>query len=101
MSGKDKYSLGPDIDLDRDDVREPDGTRLTEARASELAEETLRTVRGRPSLGRDGQRSPRVSFRLPAHERARAERVAKDEGKSVSELAREALERYLAGRPGA
>jgi hypothetical protein len=96
-----KYTLGPDIDLDQEEVYEPDGTRLTEARAARLAEETLHTVRGRPSLTAAGRHSPRVSFRLPDHERERAERVARQEGKTVSALAREALERYLAERPGA
>jgi len=101
MSKARKYSLGPDIDLDQEEVYEPDGSRLTEASARELAEETIRTVRGRPSLSSDGQHSPRVSFRLPAAERDRAEAVAQQEGKTVSALAREALERYLAERRGA
>lgn len=49
---------------------------------------------GRPSLG-DGV-SPRVSFRAsPAVYRAARERAAR-EGRSVSDLAREAVERYLA-----
>src|SRR5437764_93418 len=99
MSDK-KYVLGPDIDLDVEEVHEPDGTRLTEKRAEQLAGETLRAVRGRPSLTGAGRHSPRVSSRLPAEERELAERVAQEEGKTVSELAREALERYLAERPG-
>ena len=37
------------IDLDAEDVRLADGTRLTEAGARELAEQVLRTS-GRPSL---------------------------------------------------
>ncbi|HYS35191.1 MAG TPA: hypothetical protein VEO01_06050 [Pseudonocardiaceae bacterium] len=100
MSGR-KYILGPDIDLGQEEVQLPSGERLTEARASEIAEETLRGVRGRPSLTGHGQHSPRVSFRLPAEERELAERVAQQEGKTVSALAREALEHYLAERPGA
>jgi len=56
---------------------------------------------GRPSLSRSGGTSPTVSFRLPASERARAEEIARQEGKTVSDLAREALERYLVEHPGA
>lgn len=93
------YTSGPDINLDREAVYEPDGTRLTEARARLVAEETLRTVRGRPSLTAAGEHSPRISFRLPADERARAERLARKEGTTVSALARRALEDYLAGHP--
>lgn len=100
MSGR-EYTVGPDIDLDREDVRLPNGERLTEARASEIAEETLRGVRGRPSLTGRGQHSPRVSFRLSAAERELAERIAEEEGKTVSALARAALSRYLAERSGA
>ncbi|MBA2694726.1 MAG: ribbon-helix-helix protein, CopG family [Actinobacteria bacterium] len=40
--------------------------------------------------------SPRVSFRVPEQTRRRAEERARAEGRSVSEVAREALERYLA-----
>jgi hypothetical protein len=52
---------------------------------------------GRPALGDDATPSPRISFRAPAylyralHERASAE------GRSVSDLAREAVERYING----
>jgi hypothetical protein len=92
MSETRKYTLGPDIDLDTEEVYEPDGTRLTEARARELAEQTLRVVRGRSSLTGPGQRSPRVSFRLPAEELRAAQELAEREGVRVSELARRALE---------
>jgi len=37
-----------------------------------------------------------VSFRVPEQTRRRAEERARVEGRSVSDLAREALERYLA-----
>ncbi|WP_020579425.1 hypothetical protein [Actinopolymorpha alba] len=50
--------------------------------------------RGRPSLGGQG-RSPQVTFRAPPALRAKAaERAARD-GKTVSQLAREAFEMYL------
>ncbi|MGI8426610.1 MAG: ribbon-helix-helix protein, CopG family [Actinomycetota bacterium] len=52
-------------------------------------------VRGRPSLHKGV--SPRVSFRTtPRLYEAARERAAR-EGRSVSELAREAIERYVAG----
>jgi hypothetical protein len=96
-----KYVDAGNIDLDDEVVLDSNGNRITEARAEEMAEHALRAVRGRPSLTRPGHRSLRVSFRLPDHERERAEQVARQEGKTVSALAREALERYLAERPGA
>ncbi|HVY77543.1 MAG TPA: ribbon-helix-helix protein, CopG family [Solirubrobacterales bacterium] len=49
---------------------------------------------GRPSLSENGV-SPRLTFRAPADLHAAAQRRADEEGKSISELAREALQRYL------
>jgi hypothetical protein len=52
--------------------------------------------RGRPSLTGHASQSPRVSFRLEPEVRDRAAARADREGKSLSALAREALEEYLA-----
>ena len=52
--------------------------------------------RGRPSLTGESQHSPRVTFRLDPEVRDKAAERAEREGKTVSELAREALKRYLA-----
>jgi predicted HicB family RNase H-like nuclease len=52
--------------------------------------------RGRPSLTGESQHSPRVTFRLDPDVREKAAKRAEREGKTVSELAREALEQYLA-----
>ena len=69
---------------------------MTVGYAEQAAAEALRLARpGRPALGAVGQHSPRVSFRVPEQVRRQAERRAAVEGRSVSEIAREALERYL------
>ena len=52
--------------------------------------------RGRPSLTGESQHSPRVTFRLDPEVRKKAAERAEREGKTVSELAREALKQYLA-----
>jgi predicted HicB family RNase H-like nuclease len=89
--------IGPDVDLGREDVRLADDSRLTEELAAEIAEDVLRQARaGRPSLaGHAGGRSPQITFRTPVSLHDAAERQARREGKSVSQLAREALEHYL------
>ncbi len=51
--------------------------------------------RGRPSLTSPGVQSPQVRFRVPSRMREKADRVAAQEGKTVSQLAREVLENYL------
>lgn len=49
---------------------------------------------GRPSLSDAGD-SPQVRFRLPASTRAEAAALAAREGKTLSQLARDAMEAYL------
>lgn len=78
------------------------GTVLTDEEAERLAEEAeagydLTQARrvGRPALG-ETKPSPQVTFRAPAELRAKAEERAAREGKTVSQLAREAFEHYLA-----
>lgn len=88
---------GGSIDLDREDVRLADGTRLTAARAEELAQEVLRTTgRGRPSLSAPGRRSPQLRLAIPEQVRAELQARAAAEHRSISDIAREALDRYLA-----
>lgn len=80
------------------------GKVITEEIAEKMAEEFeknppdlskwKRRYVGRPSLSAAG-RSPRVSFRAPMDLYQAAWKRADKEGRSLSSLAREALERYL------
>ena len=88
--------IGPDVDLDTDDVRLPDGTRLTGQHADEIVEEVRRRA-GRPSLTGEPAVSPRIAFRVTPDVRDRAAGIAAGEGKTISQLAREALEARVAG----
>ena len=90
--------IGPDVDLDAEDVRLTDGTRLTEQRAAEIVDEVRRRG-GRPSLTGEAAASPRIAFRVTPGVRDRAAQVAAREGKTVSQLAREALEARVATEP--
>jgi len=42
------------------------------------------------------EHSPHISFRIPPELKARAEQAAREQGTTVSKLAREAFERFLA-----
>lgn len=86
-------------------IRTSVGDELSQADIDALAEEaeagydlsTAKTERvGRPSL-EDGI-SPRVSFRIGQGLYEAARTRAEHEGRTVSELAREAMERYLRER---
>lgn len=80
------------------------GTVITEEIAEQMAEEIERnppdpsTLKrryvGRPSLGPAGH-SPRVSFRVPPDLYKAAWARADKEGRSLSDLAREAFNRYM------
>ena len=87
--------IGPDVDLDRDDVRLADGTRLTEQKAADIVDEVRRRG-GRPSLTGRAAVSPRIAFRVDPRVRDSAAQIADREGKTISQLAREALEARVA-----
>jgi len=87
--------IGPDVDLDREDIRLADGTRLTNALADGIVDHARR-VGGRPSLSGKGAASPQIAFRVPPAVRDRAVEIAAHEGKTVSQLAREALQARIA-----
>ncbi len=90
----DHTPIGRDINLEQDDVRLQDGTRLSDQVADDIVEQVRRTA-GRPSLSGQAAASPQISFRVAPAVRDRAAEVAAKEGKTVSELAREALEDRL------
>ena len=89
---------------DEDLIPIPSGQPISEELAEELAEEAERgyadidkwhhEYRGRPSLSGNGT-SPKMSFRVSSDLHAALERRADVEGKSVSEVAREAIARYV------
>ncbi len=92
-----KYTLGPDIDLDTEVLRDKKARRITERRAQQLAEEALgKAGVGRPSLTAPGTRSPEVKARVPEELRERLTEAARKRGTNTSTLIREALEKYLA-----
>lgn len=52
---------GTDVDLDRDDIRLADGSRLTQDVANSVVEHARR-VAGRPSLSGNAEASPQIAF---------------------------------------
>ncbi len=92
-----KYRVLPDVDLSTEDVRDSKGRRITEEYAERAAVDALTSVgRGRPSLTGAKAPSPQVTFRVTPELRARAAAEAARQGRRVSDVARDALERYLA-----
>jgi len=86
--------LGPDVDLEAEEIRDSRGERVTDAYA-EAAVTAIR--RGRPSIDdEEGGDAPRVQFRVPTRLLDKARARAAAEGKTLSQLAREAFEEKLA-----
>ena len=98
--GKPAYKItGPEIDLKAEVVLDSKGCRVDQAyvdRALAEVEEEIAKRAGRPSLTGKSEHSPHVSFRITPELKARAEQTAREQGTTVSKLAREAFERFLA-----
>lgn len=90
---------GPEIDLETEVILDSDGRRIDQAYVDEVvraAHEHLDRRAGRPSLTGRSVHSPQVPFRVTPELKARAEHEARLRGTTVSQLAREAFERYFA-----
>lgn len=85
---KHKTRAGAEID-----PRTADALASEAERGYDLSKAGRRPV-GRPSLGQRGA-SPRVSFRTTPELYRAAKRRAKEEGRTVSDLARDAVARYV------
>ena len=96
---RDTLADQPAVDLEHEDVRDSRGRRIAQDYVdAAVADVHEKLGGGRPSLSAAGHRSPQVTFRLPSELRDRAEAQARQEGTKVSDVARRALEEYLARR---
>lgn len=91
-----EFEVGPDIDLDAEAAYLPDGTRLTEELVERWSDHIAAGGIGRPSLTGPNEHSPQIALRVPRELRDAARRRAAREGKTVSEIVRDALEKHLA-----
>lgn len=88
--------VGEDIDLNAEHFTDAEGNSISEATTDEFTTHRAEEARqaGRPSLGAGGT-SPQTAFRIPAELRDQAAAIASREGRTVSAIAREQLERYI------
>lgn len=91
------YTLGRDVDLDKEVVLDTNGRRITEARARQIARRTHELAVGRPSLSGVGVHSPEIKARVPMKLKKSLQREAKRRGQTSSELVRQAIEEFLRG----
>ena len=86
--------IGPDVDLDVEDVRTRKGQRLTNELAEQIAEEALARHRGRPSVTGGRQRTPNLTVRVPPSVRDALEAIAQEQGRRLADISRDALTEY-------
>lgn len=84
MTPRKKSTPGPrgsDVDLEQEDVRLPDGSRLTHERAAALAERALARRRGRPSVTGDESHTPSLTVRVSPTTQAALEEIVTSQGR--------------------
>lgn len=86
--------IGPDVDLDEEDVRLRDGTRLTNDLAEAITEDVRRAV-GRPSLSGGRTHSPQVSARITPELQEEIRKYSERSGLTHSQVVRRALEQFV------
>ena len=64
MEPKIKYTIGPDIDLNKTIIRDKDGTRITNKRAEKMAKEAIAELIRRQQLGDESVKSPQTKSRV-------------------------------------
>ncbi|MGH3545496.1 MAG: hypothetical protein ACRDPW_06180 [Mycobacteriales bacterium] len=91
----DHIEFGPDVNPAVDEIYDNKGARIDQAYVDRAIAESIQ-YSAEPSLyGEAAAVSPPVSFQLGSNVRELAEQRARKEGKTLSGLAREALENYL------
>lgn len=89
------YTVGPNVNLDKEVVLDSNGRRITEARARQIARETHQIIVGRPSLSSPDVHSPEIKARVPMKLKKSLQREGKRRGQTSSELVRRAIEEFL------
>ena len=64
MEPKIKYTIGPDVDLNKTIIRDKNGRRITNRRAEKMAKEAIAEVIRRKELGDETVKSPKGELRL-------------------------------------
>lgn len=106
MSSRRKVSLppiGPDVDLNTEEVYLENGQRLTNELAEQIAEDAMAhhyRTRGRPSITGEPKHTPRVTLRVPEQTRHALQEIASRQGRRLADVGRDAFEEYISRHSG-
>jgi hypothetical protein len=95
MTARTHAPIGPDVDLESEDIRLPDGSRLTEATVEEIVERVHSRHPGRPSVSGGRERTPVMTVRVTRAARAALEEIASAQGRRLADVSRDALDEYI------
>ena len=96
-AGKDFGEIGPDVGLETEELFDSYGNRIDDAYVRQaVASVHQQPRRGRPSVAdTESRRSPQVSIKFPEQLKTAANKQAEREGRTVSDLVRDAVAQYL------
>lgn len=95
MTPRKPTPIGPDVDLDVEDIRLPDGTRLTAAKVEAIVERVHSRHPGRPSVSGGRERTPVMTVRVTRAARTALEEIASAQGRRLADVSRDALDEYI------
>ena len=95
MTPRKPTPIGLDVDLEAEDIRLPDGSRLTESKAAKIVERVHRQHPGRPSVSGDQEHTPVMTVRVTRAARAALEQIAQAQGRRLADVSRDALDEYI------
>lgn len=95
MTTRGPNSDSPDVDLETEDIRLPDGSRLTEAKVEEIVGRVHARHPGRPSVSGGRERTPVMTVRVSRAARTALERIASAQGRRLADVSRDALDEYI------
>ncbi len=95
MATRKRTPIGPDVNLEAEEIWLPDGTRLTEAKVAEIVERVHDRHPGRPSVSGDRGRTPGMTVRVTPAARASLEEIASAQGRRLADVSRDALDEYI------
>ena len=65
MDSKIKYTIGPDVDLNKTIIRDKNGRRITNKRAEKMAQQAINKMIESEQLASQGNKTPQAKLRLP------------------------------------